>query len=192
MKPHRIGNSNRPVGQRGLAGTALGLLACLAASAQPPPPAPDSSAPMLSVPAADSGAAAAPAAVEVVNLSVQGAFSAPSVRAGEAVDYVLRVDWPETGIPVMVLAPDSIGFPGLKVVSSATSHKKVAVGAGLGNRSEFTWKLVGETPGSGKASAVKVRVLTGISRTEESLCVPTAHIDVLPAATPLAVVCSAI
>lgn len=185
MKPHRIGNPNRLVLLPGIAGAALGLLACLAVSAQPPP-APDTAAPMLSAPSAGTGAAAAGAGVEVVNLSVQGAFSAPSVRAGETVEYVLRVEWPETGVPVMVLAPDSIQFPGLKVASSAAAHKKVAVGGGLGNRSEFTWKLVGQTPGNGKASSVKVRVLTGISRNEESHFVPTAHVDILPAATPLA------
>lgn len=185
MKTHRLGKLNRPL-PPGIIGSALALLfACLAASAQTPPPAPDPAAPLLSSPSPDTGAAATDAGAELVNLSVQGAFSAASVHAGGTVDYVLRVEWPETGIPVMVLAPDSIDFPGLKVAASAAAHKKVAVGQSLGNRSEFTWKLVAETPGSGKASAVKVRVLTGISRNEESHFVPTAHIDILPAATPL-------
>lgn len=121
----------------------------------------------------------------MVNLSVQGAFTVPSARVGDSLDYLLSVEWPETGVPVMVLAPDSLDFQGFQVIGQATSHKKLATAQGIGNRSEFVYRLRARTPGSGKASSLKLRYLTGLSQNEQSHFVPTAHLDIGPAATPL-------
>lgn len=130
---------------------------------------------------------AAPAApVEVVNLSVQGAFTAASARVGDSLDYVLSVEWPETGLPVVVLAPDSLDFQGFQVIGQAASHKKLATSQGIGNRSEFVYRLRARTPGSGKATSLKLRYLTGLSRNEQAQFVPTAHLDIGAARTPLA------
>jgi len=137
-------------------------------------------------PDAGSDSAGSPApAVEIVNLSAQGAFSAPSARVGDSLDYVLSVEWPETGVPVMVLAPDSLDFQGFQVIGQATSHKKLATAQGIGNRSEFVYRLRTRTPGSGKVSALKLRYLTGLSREEQSHFVPPAHLDIGTARAPL-------
>lgn len=172
-----------------LPGLAAALAVALSASlphAQPPPQAVADSVSHLIGP--DTGATPA-APVEVVNLSAQAAFSQPSARVGDSLDYVLRVEWPETGVPVVVLAPDSIDFPGFTVLGQATSHKKAASSSGgavgITNRTEFTYRLRAKTPGAGKAASLKVRYLTGLSRNESSHYVPTAHLDIQPGRTPL-------
>src|SRR4051812_6270145 len=59
-----------------------------------PPPAP--------VPKGDSGSVGAPLQ-EAVKLSTQGAFTNPSPRVGDSLDYVLQVEWQDTQVPVFVL-----------------------------------------------------------------------------------------
>ncbi len=142
-------------------------------------------APDTSGPGPDSSGPGVESGVEVVNLSAAAAFSVPAARVGDSLDYVLRVEWPETGVPVMVLAPDSLDFQGFQVLGQATSHKKLATAQGIGNRSEFVYRLRARTPGSGKAASLKLRYLTGLSQNEQSHFVPTAHLDIGPARTPL-------
>jgi hypothetical protein len=186
MRPHTAGILFAPA-RTGLLGAALLLgLALLPAAvgAQPSPAAPDNPA------ASDAPAAADAPALEVVDLTAQAAFSSTAPRAGDSLDYVLTVEWPETGIPVMLLAPDSLEFSGLQVIGQATSHKKLA-SAGpdgqprLSNRTVFTWRLRAQVPGCGKASSVRLRWLTGLSRNEEQRFVPATHLDILPGLAPL-------
>lgn len=170
------------------------VLACALAGFAQTPSLPASNHPLIGSPVtqtADSGLfPAAPASpegapVEAVHLDVQGAFTASQARAGDSLDYVLRVEWADAGVPVMVLAPDSLDFPGFKVIGQATVHKKLATVSGIANRTEFIYRLRAHTPGSGKASSLKLRYLSGISRNEEAVYVPTAHLDILPGRTPL-------
>lgn len=134
-------------------------------------------------PAPDSAAPAA--AVEIVNLAAQGAFTVPAARVGDSLDYVLSVTWPETGVPVVVVAPDSLDFRGFQLLGQATSHKKLATAQGIGNQSLFIYRLRATTPGDGKAASLKLRYLTGLSRNEQIHFVPTAHLDIGAAPTPI-------
>lgn len=129
-------------------------------------------------------------ALEVVDLAATAAFSDASPRAGDSLDYTLTVEWPDSGIPVMLLAPDSLEFSGLQVIGQATSHKKLATAgpdgqARLSNRTVFTWRLRAQAPGSGKASSARLRWVTGLSRNEEQRFIPTTHLDILPGRVPL-------
>lgn len=118
---------------------------------------------------------------EAVKLSTQGAFSLTAPKVGDSLDYVVQVEWEDTQVPVIVLAPDSVDFPGFKVVGQATVHKKLASGQAVRNHTEFVFRLHAQTQGPGKAASMKLRYLTGLSRQEEAIFIPTAHIDILPA-----------
>ncbi len=138
-----------------------------------PPPAP----------ANDSNAIAAmpPVPKEAVKLSSQGAFSAANPRVGDSLDYVVQVEWEDTQVPVFVLAPDSLDFPGFKIIGQATMHKKVAAGQSVKNHTEFIFRLRAMVQGTGKAGSLKVRYLTGLSKQEEAIFIPTALVDIGPA-----------
>jgi hypothetical protein len=154
-------------------------------------PAPDTAAardPFLAPPPGsapqDTATPAAPMR-EAVKLSTQGAFTAQAPRVGDSLDYVVSVEWEDTQVPVVVLAPDSVDFPGFKLLGQATQHKKLANGQAVRNHTEFIYKLRAATQGPGKAVSLKVRYLTGLSRQEEAVFVPAALIDVGPAPTHL-------
>ena len=136
-------------------------------------------APPAGNPARDS-AAAAPLR-EAVKLSTQGAFSLPSARVGDSLDYVVAVEWEDTQVPVVVLAPDSADFPGFRILGQAAQHKKLANGQSVRNHTEFIYKLRAAAQGPGKASSLKVRYLTGLSQREEAAFIPSALIDIGPA-----------
>jgi hypothetical protein len=135
----------------------------------PPPVAP-----------ADSDAAAMPP-MEAVKLSTQGTFTSAQIRVGDSLDYVVQVEWEDTQVPVFVLAPDSLGFPGFKILGQATEHKKIASASGVKNHTAFIYRLRAQTQGTGKASSLKIRYLTGLSKQEEAVYIPTALADIGPA-----------
>ncbi len=145
---------------------------------------PDSGAggrdPFLSPPpgATDTSAQAAAPLQEAVKLSTQGAFSSPSPKVGDSLDYVVQVEWEDTQVPVIVLAPDSVDFPGFKVIGQATVHKKLASAQEVRNHTEFIFRLRAQTQGTGKAASMKLRYMTGMSRQEESVFIPTALTDI--------------
>ncbi|MDB5103040.1 MAG: hypothetical protein JWP91_729 [Fibrobacteres bacterium] len=122
---------------------------------------------------------------EAVKLSTQGAFTLASPRVGDSLDYVVQVEWEDTQVPVIVLAPDSLDFPGFKIIGQATVHKKLASGQSVRNHTEFIFRLRAQAQGPGKAASMKLRYLTGLSRQEEAVFIPTAHTDILPAPTRL-------
>jgi hypothetical protein len=130
--------------------------------------------------AADSNAAAMPS-MEAVKLSTQGAFTSNQVRVGDSLDYVVQVEWEDTQVPVFVLAPDSLDFPGFRILGQATEHKKIASGSSVKNHTEFIYRLRAQTQGTGKASSLKIRYLTGLSKQEEAVYIPTALADIGPA-----------
>jgi hypothetical protein len=147
--------------------------------------APDSTAPARDPflappphPLSDSGMPPETAPMEAVKLSTQGHFTTLSPRVGDSLDYVVEVEWEDTQVPVIVLAPDSVDFPGFKVIGQATVHKKLAAGASVRNHTEFVFRLRAQTQGSGKAASMKLRYLTGLSRAEEAVFIPTALIDI--------------
>jgi hypothetical protein len=165
----------------------------LSLSAAPSDPAasavgPDSAAPardpfLAPSPATlpDSGMPPEAAPMEAVKLSTQGHFTSPSPRVGDSLDYRVEVEWEDTQVPVIVLAPDSVDFPGFKVIGQATVHKKLAAGASVRNHTEFVFRLRAQTQGPGKAASMKLRYLTGLSRAEEAVFIPTALTDIQPA-----------
>lgn len=118
---------------------------------------------------------------EAVKLSAHGAFSNPSPRVGDSLDYVLQVEWEESQVPVMVLAPDSLVFSGFKILGQATVHKKLANAQGIRNHTEFVYRLRAQIQGSGRISSLKIRYITGLSGHEEALFIPTALIDIAQA-----------
>src|SRR5207253_1309750 len=120
------------------------------------------------------------------NLSTQAAFSQPSARVGDSLDYVLQVEWRDGQVPVVVLAPDSIAFAGFKVIGQATVHKKIATENEVRNHTEFIYRLRAVTQGGGRAASLKLRYLSGISKSEEAVYVPAAILDVGPAPVNLA------
>ena len=151
-----------------------------------PKAAPDTQSgrdPFLSPPpgATAQDSAGAPPMQEAVKLSTQGAFSAQAARVGDSLDYVVSIAWEDTQVPVVVLAPDSVDFPGFKILGQATQHKKMANGQTIRNQTEFIYKLRATTQGPGKAASLKVRYLTGLSQREEAVFVPSALIDIGPA-----------
>lgn len=150
--------------------------------------APDSTGPLRDpflaptpLPASDSGMVSESTPMEAVKLSTQGHFTSMSPRVGDSLDYLVEVEWQDTQVPVIVLAPDSVDFPGFKVIGQATVHKKLAAGASVRNHTEFVFRLRAQTQGPGKAASMKLRYLTGMSRAEEAVFIPTALIDILPA-----------
>jgi hypothetical protein len=82
---------------------------------------------------------------------------------------------------VVVLAPDSAVFPGFRILGEATRHRKSADGQAIRNHTDFIYRLRAATQGPGKAAALKVRYLTGISHNEEAVYVPSTLIDIGPA-----------
>lgn len=159
---------------------ALLMTAVPQARSQPLSPSPADSA-ILS---ADTSLAAA-APVEAVNLSVEGRFTTPAPAVGDSLDYVLKVEWADAGVPVVVLAPDSLDFQGFDILGQATFHKKLADTRGVQNRTEFVYRLRAKTQGSARAASLKLRYLSGISRSEESVFVPSTLVDIAPAPTRL-------
>jgi hypothetical protein len=119
--------------------------------------------------------------LEAVKLSAHGAFTNLSPRVGDSLDYVLQVEWEESQVPVMVLAPDSLDFSGFKVLGQATVHKKLAGVQSIRNHTEFIYRLRAQIQGSGRVSSLKVRYITGLSGKEEALFIPTALLDIAAA-----------
>lgn len=128
----------------------------------------------------DTNPAAAPMQ-EAVRLSTRGAFSAQAPRVGDSLDYVVSVEWEDTQVPVIILAPDSVDFPGFKILGQATQHKKLANGQTVRNHTEYQYHLRAQVQGPGKAIALKLRYLTGMSQREEAIFVPSALVDIAPA-----------
>ena len=118
---------------------------------------------------------------EAVKLSTQGAFTSQSPKVGDSLDYVVQVEWEDTQVPVFILAPDSVDFPGFKVIGQATVHKKLASSQAVWNHTEFIFRLRAQTQGIGKAASMKIRYLTGLSHQEEAVFIPTALTDIQPA-----------
>ncbi len=119
--------------------------------------------------------------VEAVKLSVQASFTNVSPRVNDSLDYILQVEWQETEVPVFVLAPDSVNFSGFKILGQAAQHKKLASDQGVRNHTDFIYRLRAQTQGSGRASLLKLRYLTGLSKQEEAVFVQPALVDIAAA-----------
>lgn len=199
MRPHRIPGLFRASARLHRLGSAALILAACAGAAKAdglaapavrrqaapllaPSASPAQSAPLLSAPAsASSGDTASSPSRDAVRLSAQGAFSLAAPRVGDSLEYRISVEWEDTEVPVVVLAPDSAVFPGFRILGEATRHRKSADGQAIRNHTDFIYRLRAATQGPGKAAALKVRYLTGISHNEEAVYVPSTLIDIGPA-----------
>ena len=130
--------------------------------------------------APDSSTALAPMQ-EAVRLKTEGAFSNTAPRVGDSLDYVITVEWEDTQVPVMVFAPDSVDFPGFRILGQAAQHKKLANGQAVRNHTEFIYRLRAQAQGPGKAASLKLRYLTGLSQREEAVFVQSALVDIAAA-----------
>ena len=120
-----------------------------------------------------------------IGINAKAAFSVKQAAVGDTVKYVLEVEWKDSRIPVVVLAPDSMNTPGFRVAGQNASHKKSARGDSVLNHTEFTYQLVPTVPGQSKVASLKLRYMTGLSNNEEALYVPAAFLEIIPAAIPL-------
>src|SRR5262249_4538481 len=66
--------------------------------------------PFLAPPPGSAPDSAAAPMQEAVNLSPKGYFTNTAPRVGDSLDYVIAVEWEDTQVPVVVLAPDSVDF----------------------------------------------------------------------------------
>jgi hypothetical protein len=85
----------------------------------------------------------------------------------------------------MVLAPDSVDFPGFRILGQAAQHKKLANGQAVRNHTEFIYRLRAQAQGPGKAASLKLRYLTGLSQREEAVFVQSALVDIAAAPVSL-------
>ncbi len=122
---------------------------------------------------------------ESVQVSARGAFLTEHAAVGDTAVYRLLVEWKDTQVPVVVLAPDSLETPGFRIVDQSATHRKTAENGEVRNATEFTYKLMANAPGEAKVSSLKLRYLTGFSNREEALYVPASFINVDPAHVPL-------
>ncbi len=122
---------------------------------------------------------------DAVKLSAKGSFLSEHVGVGDTVEYQLLVEWQDSRIPVVVLAPDSLETPGFRIVDQSTTHRKTVENGEARNATEFIYKLLARTQGSGKVSPLKLRYLTGFSNREEGLYVPGAFLNIGPEHVPL-------
>jgi hypothetical protein len=132
-------------------------------------------------PAPDSGLMAE----EAVKLSAKGTFAAARAAVGDTIEYLLRVEWKDARVPVVVLPPESLETPGFRIAGQSAAHRKSAQGGTVGNVTEFSYQLVPKAPGNAKVAPLKLRYLTGLSSREEFLYVPGAFLDIVPARVPL-------
>jgi hypothetical protein len=145
------------------------------------PSATDSSVSSISSAPMDSGTSPE----ESVKLYVKASFLTPRAAVGDTVVYRLRVEWKDTQVPVVVLAPDSLETPGFRIVDQSATHRQSVENGEVQNATEFLYKLMADVPGGARVSSLKLRYLTGFSNREEALYVPASYIDVDPAHVPL-------
>jgi hypothetical protein len=118
-------------------------------------------------------------------LSARGTFDAPSARAGDTVEYRLRVEWREVPAAVMVLPPrDELKTSGFHVIGQSTQHRKTASAGGLLNVTEFSYLLVAGEAGTGRVSPFLLRYRNGASGAVETVPVPGAALEIGSARVP--------
>jgi len=116
-----------------------------------------------------------------VSLTARSGFKPPHPKVGDTLEYAIEVTWRDTRIPVLVMAPDSVAFNGVKMVGQSTRHQKSAHDGTVENRTVFSFTLLADQPGMAKAGALKVRYTTGLSGREEAVFAPGAQVEILPA-----------
>jgi hypothetical protein len=115
-----------------------------------------------------------------ISLNARSHFTPEKPRLNDTVIYQIEVTWQDSRIPVLVMAPDSVQFTGLKCVDQSTRHEKAVNQGAVQNRTIFSYTLLPAQVGLAKAAALKVRYTTGISGSEEAVFAPAAHIEILP------------
>ena len=122
-------------------------------------------------------------------LTARGTFSVPRARAGDTVEYRLRVEWREVPAAIMVLPPgEELKTPGFTVIGQSALHRKTASAGSIRNVSEFTYLMVARDEGRGRIAPFLLRYRNGLSTQTgdqvETLPVAGATLDIGPARVP--------
>jgi hypothetical protein len=127
-----------------------------------------------------------PAAGFDAGLRAKGSFSVPGARAGDTVEYRLRVEWREVPAALTVLPPrDEVRTPGFRVIGQSALHRKTASAGTVRNTSEFSYFLVAREEGLGRIEPFALRYRDGLSGRVESVPVSASSLEIGPARTPL-------
>jgi hypothetical protein len=123
------------------------------------------------------------------NLIARGEFSVPTARAGDTVEYRLRVEWRDVPAAIMVLPPrDELKTPGFKVIGQSALHRKIASAGAIRNVSEFSYLLVAREEGQGRIAPFLLRYRNTLSeRTDdrvESIPVAGSTLEIGPRYIP--------
>ena len=123
------------------------------------------------------------------NLTATGAFSVPATRAGDTVEFQLRVEWRDVAAAILILPPgNDLKTPGFTIIGQSTLHRKIASAGAIRNVSEFTYRLVAREEGQGGISPFLLRYRnTQADRTDdrvESIPVPGSTLEIGPPRIP--------
>jgi hypothetical protein len=117
--------------------------------------------------------------------TAKGSFSVPSARAGDTVEYRLRVEWRDGPAAIMVLPPrDELKTPGFTVIGQSALHRKTASAGLVRNVSDFSYLLVARDEGQGRVSPFLMRYHDGLSDRVESVPVEGSTLEIGPARVP--------
>ncbi len=133
--------------------------------------------PMIKAPV-DSAAIQPVAEITAFKIDSKTAFSLPSPHVGDSLDFVISLEWKDMQIPIMVLAPESLSFSGFKILGQNTQHQKLVRGENVINHTEFIYQVKAITQGAGKASSIKLRYMSPLSKNEEAIFVQPTFIDI--------------
>jgi hypothetical protein len=133
-------------------------------------------------------AAAEPAGPDA-GLTARGSFSVPAARAGDTLEYRLRVEWRDVPAALMVLPPrDELKTHGFRVIGQSASHLKTASAGSIRNISEYSYLLVAGSEGRARVAPFLLRYRSDLSgRTGdriESIPVEGSALEIGPARIP--------
>ena len=139
--------------------------------------------PALCLRAAEPAAPVSPDAAAA--LTAKGSFSVSGARAGDTVEYRLRVEWRDLPAAITVLPPrDELKTPGFTLIGQSAAHLKTASAGSIRNISEFTYLLVAREEGQGRVSPFWLRYRDGLSGRVESLPVEGSMLEIAAARVP--------
>lgn len=135
------------------------------------------------------GPAAAEPAGPDAGLTARGSFSVQRARAGDTLEYRLRVEWRDVPAALMVLPPrDELKTPGFTVIGQSASHRKTASAGSTRNVSEYSYLLVAREEGLGRVAPFLLRYRSGLSDRNgdriESIPVEGSALEIGPAPVP--------
>jgi hypothetical protein len=123
-------------------------------------------------------------------LTARGSFSVQRARAGDTLEYRLRVEWRDVPAALMVLPPrDDLKTPGFTVIGQSAAHRKTASAGFIRNVSEYSYLLVAREEGLGRVAPFLLRYRYGLSDRNgdriESIPVEGSALEIGPARIPV-------